>query len=252
MRDTYGDFTPSGHAVIYARFSPRPDEETSQSADLQIQQCTAYCEQNDYLIRAAFSDKAISGTERNRPGLWSAIDALQKGDRLVVCNMDRVARSVGLAEYIWKESRLAGAIMVAVTGPQPENPLDISAKLIRQVFAAFAEYERDRIAERTSERQRQHQQNGRLMSRHAPYGFRIDPVTAADKDADTLILPEEHEQKILSEMVQLQQDGKGAKAIATTMESRGELFRNNPRWHPNTVRRILEREKRYAKERGPQ
>lgn len=95
-----------------------------------------------------YSD-AFTGTKADRPQLNELLSRIQDGDTLVVCKLDRLARSViqGI-ELI--EGLLSKGISVVVLnmGKMDDTP---TGRLIRQVMLAFAQFERDLIVTRTQE-----------------------------------------------------------------------------------------------------
>ena len=52
-------------AVIYCRYSS--DSQTEQSIDGQLRVCTEYAKNNDILILDTYIDRAMTGTNDNRP-----------------------------------------------------------------------------------------------------------------------------------------------------------------------------------------
>lgn len=91
----------------------------------------------------------FTGTKKERPELSKLLKELKKGDILIVTKLDRVARStIQGAELI--QSLLDKGIKINILniGLMDNTP---SSKLIRNVFFAFAEFERDMIVERTQE-----------------------------------------------------------------------------------------------------
>ena len=54
-------------AVIYARYSS--DNQTEQSIEGQVRVCKEYAERNDLLIVNEYIDRAMTGTNDNRPAL---------------------------------------------------------------------------------------------------------------------------------------------------------------------------------------
>lgn len=54
-------------AVIYARYSS--DNQTEQSIEGQVRVCKEYAERNDLLIVKEYIDRAMTGTNDNRPAL---------------------------------------------------------------------------------------------------------------------------------------------------------------------------------------
>lgn len=111
--------------------------------------------QRDALIAAGvdtqniYSDKA-SGRKDDRPGLEACLKALREGDTLLVWKLDRLGRSLhhlvetvrGLAE------RKVGFRVLTGQGANIDTTT-ATGKLVFGIFAAFAEFERDLISERT-------------------------------------------------------------------------------------------------------
>ena len=219
-------------AVIYTRFSPRRNADESESIETQLDLRRAYCRRKGYLIAGEFEDRALSGADEDRPGLWSAIDALRSGVILVAYKLDRLARDVYLSELIQRETAKRGAIIETVeggvNGDSPEN------RMVRQVLQAFAEYERKVIAIRTRVAMLRHQATGRRMSAKLPYGWTEDPDDPARmvRDAD--------EQAIIRRIVQLDAEGLGLREIARELDDDGTLCRGG-QWHHSTIKTILDR-----------
>lgn len=95
-----------------------------------------------------YSD-TFTGTKAHRPELDCLLDKLQAGDKLIITKLDRIARSASQGTEL-VQSLLDREITVHVLnmGLLDNTP---TGKLIRNIMLAFAEFERDMIAERTRE-----------------------------------------------------------------------------------------------------
>lgn len=103
----------------------------------------------------------FTGTKRHRPELDKLMGMLQPGDTLLVTRLDRIARSVVQgAEIITELLDRNVAVHVLNIGMMDNSS---TGKLMRNIFFAFAEFERDMIVERTSE--------GKAIARQHP-GYR--------------------------------------------------------------------------------
>jgi DNA invertase Pin-like site-specific DNA recombinase len=95
-----------------------------------------------------FSDK-ISGSLRKRPELNRLLDQLRDGDVIVVTKYDRLARSLrdllDIVEVI--KGRGAGFRSLA----EDIDTTTPAGRLVFHVFASIAQFERERISERTKE-----------------------------------------------------------------------------------------------------
>jgi DNA invertase Pin-like site-specific DNA recombinase len=219
-------------AVIDSRFSPRRHAEDCDSIETQLDLCRAYCRRKGYAVASEHEDRALSGSEEDRPGLWAALEALKRGDILVAYKLDRLARDVYLAELIQREATRRGATIEAASGggngDTPEQ------RMIRQVLQAFAEYERKVIAARTRAAMLRHQAAGRRMSAQPPYGWTVDAAEQARlvKDAD--------EQAVIRRIVRLHGEGHGLREIARDLDAAGIPCRAGA-WYHATIKNILAR-----------
>ena len=92
---------------------------------------------------------AFTGTKTDRPEFDKLMNKLQSGDTLIVTKLDRFARSMSQGSELVSELIDKGIkVYILNIGIMDNTP---SSKLIRNVFFAFAEFERDMIVERTQE-----------------------------------------------------------------------------------------------------
>ena len=80
-------------AVIYARYSC--DNQTEQSIEGQLRVCRDYAEKNDILVIDTYIDRAMTGTNDNRPEFRRMIDDSKKKkfDCVLVYKLDRFSRN---------------------------------------------------------------------------------------------------------------------------------------------------------------
>jgi len=93
-----------------------------------------------------YSD-AFTGTKSDRPSLTVLLRKIGEGDRLVVCKLDRLARSARQgAELVDDLLRRGVSLHILNMGVLDDTP---TGRLIRQILFAFAEFERQLIVDRT-------------------------------------------------------------------------------------------------------
>lgn len=109
-----------------------------------------------------FSDK-VSGSLRHRPELDKLLDQLRSGDIVVVTKYDRLARSLkDLLEIVdVVASKGAGFRSLA----EDIDTTTSAGRLVFHVFASIAQFERERIAERTREGLEAARRRGRVGGR---------------------------------------------------------------------------------------
>lgn len=220
-------------AVLYTRFSPRPNAAESESCEKQEEACRAYCERKGYKVDRVIADREKSGDDAARAGLWTAIEALKPGGVLVVRWRNRLAREVYLSEVIRRAVEKRGArIEAAEESNNGSSPDDV---FIQHILAAFAERERKVIAMRTKCAMLKHQRSGRIMSRRIPYGYRADP------ERPGWMIEDEAEQGVIAIMRQLASEGKCYNAIGVELDRRGLMPREATQWSRVVVKRVLGR-----------
>jgi len=220
-------------AVIYTRFSPRPNAAESESCEKQEEACRAYCGRKGYDVDRVIADKEQSGDDAARAGLWEAIEALKPGGVLVVRWRNRLAREVYLSEVIRRAVEKRGArIEAAEESNNGNSPDDV---FIQHILAAFAERERKVIGMRTKQAMLKHQRAGRIMSRRIPYGYKANPDKAG------WMIEDEAEQGVVAIMRELASRGWCYNAIAVELDRRGLMPREATQWSRVVVKRILGR-----------
>lgn len=126
----------------YARVSTKGQAKDGNS--LEAQEKALRGEGATVIYREAFT-----GTTKDRPELNKLLEAVQIGDTVIVTKLDRMARSTKEGLAIVDELLAKGAnINIMNMGKFDNSP---SGKLMRTVFFAFAEFERDMIVTRTAE-----------------------------------------------------------------------------------------------------
>lgn len=119
-----------------------------------------------------FADK-ISGSVRNRPELDRLLDQLRDGDVIVVAKYDRLARSLSDLLEIVETIKARGAGFRSLA--EDIDTTTSAGRLIFHVFASIAQFERERISERTREGLDAAKRRGRV-------GGRPPALSAAQRD----------------------------------------------------------------------
>lgn len=93
--------------------------------------------------------ESFTGTKKSRPKLDKLMEMVRAGDMVIMTRLDRMARSTRDGLEIIDEFLSKGVeISILNMGKFDNSP---SGKLMRTIFLAFAEFERDMIVARTSE-----------------------------------------------------------------------------------------------------
>ena len=93
--------------------------------------------------------EAFTGTKMDRPKFTEVIDSLESGDTLLVCKLDRFARTAGEGSQLVKELMARGVKVHILNMGLIEDTS--TGRLILNILLSFAEFERDMIVERLNE-----------------------------------------------------------------------------------------------------
>jgi len=219
-------------AIIYCRFSPRPNSEDCTSNDRQEERCRDYCKRKEYNVIDVFSDYAKSGKTKNRPALKLALDYLADGMILVVDTHDRLARDMLVSLMIHAEVEGKGARVESADG----NPTRVTpeGRLVTNVLAAFAQYQRETFAIRTKKGLARKKAEGIYLGT-VPIGYKRNPKTKT--------LEEDYqEQTAIRTAIELSKQGVKSEKIAALLSEHIGPCRGRP-WSGRTVRKLLNIEK---------
>lgn len=118
-----------------------------------------------------FADR-ISGSKRKRPELDKMLEQLRDGDVVTVTKYDRLARSLKDLLEIVEAIRERGAGFRSLA--EDIDTTTPAGRLVFHVFASIAQFERERISERTREGLASARKRGRI-------GGRPPALTSAQK-----------------------------------------------------------------------
>ena len=143
----------------YGRVSSKGQETNGNSLEDQKNKLVeAGCAEEDIVL------ETYTGTKMDRPKFTKLVNELESGDTLVVCKLDRFARTVREGLEVVEELMKRGVkVHILNMGLIEDTPM---GNLILTVMLAFAQFERDTIVERTQAgkalaREREDYQEGR-------------------------------------------------------------------------------------------
>jgi DNA invertase Pin-like site-specific DNA recombinase len=127
----------AGMATIgYARVSTMDQNANLQYAALKAAGC-----------RRVFTDHGVSGTRASRPELDRLLDHLREGDEVVVWKLDRLGRNTRNLLALIDDLEDRGVHFRSLT--EGITTTGAMGKAMLTVMSAFAQLERDQLAERT-------------------------------------------------------------------------------------------------------
>jgi site-specific DNA recombinase len=221
-------------AVGYIRVSTEGQVTDGVSLDTQRAKIEAWCLANDFELSGLFVDAGLSGSRAdNRPELQNALSAVTtyKG-ALIVYSLSRLARStkdtIAMSERLSK----AGADLVSLS--EKIDTTSAAGRMVFQMLAVLAEFERNQISERTTAAMAHMRIQGRFLGQ-LPFGY--DLAT----DGENLV-PNNLELEAIRLMQSLRAEGHSLRTIAARLESTNILTKaGNSHWTHTAVQSILKR-----------
>ena len=164
---------PQTKAAIYCRVSTYEQGKGDfSSLDSQQAMLRHFCETKGYVISDVYSDTE-SGTTLEREHLQRLLQDAQAGkfNVLVATKLDRVSRSV--KDFLDLDEALNKFGVDIIITTQNIDTTTAQGKMQRTILMAFAQFERDMIAERTREKLYSQAKEGYWGGGHVPLGYDV-------------------------------------------------------------------------------
>lgn len=202
----------------YVRVST--SEQASSGAGLAAQRAAIVSEaqRGGWTLIDTIEDAGYSARDLKRPGIRLALDLLsaRQADALVVAKLDRLSRSMldfaGIMAQAQKQAWGMVALDVNV------DTTTASGEMMANVMAAFAQFERRLISQRTRDALAQRKAEGVRLGRAREIAPELEHRIRALK-ADRLTL----------------------RAIAAQLDAEGVATPSGRPWQPSTLHRVLSR-----------
>ena len=204
------------------------------SLDTQRRKIAAVAELAGLQLEQVFEEPGMSGGTAlaERPGGRELLAVLRPGVTVIVAKLDRAFRNaadaLAMAET-WK--RRGVDLIVADMGTDPVTQNGVS-RMFFGMLALVAEFERDRIKERSAEGRAAKRRAGGHIGGSTPFGFRKVGTGRAAR-----LEPDPAQQAALTTMRALAAEGLASRAIAAAVQERHGLTVSHV-----TVRAALARE----------
>ena len=158
-------------AALYVRVSTEMQVE-KESLSTQESRLRAYCAANGFQIRDVYRDKGVSAKDTDRPELQRLMEDCRRGkvQVVVVTALDRITRSLRDSIKLMDFFNDNSARFVSIT--QNIDSSTASGRLMRDMLAVFAKFERETIAERVASNMHQRAMLGKWNGGIVPYGYR--------------------------------------------------------------------------------
>lgn len=232
--------------IVYCRVSSRKQEEEGTSLDTQEERARVWCEARGYSIVAVYHEQHTGAELWERPLLSEAREMMRDGaaDVLLAYAVDRLSRKQTHLAIVIEEVESASGRVLFVTEDFEQSAI---GTFLRNAIAFAAEFEREKIAERTARGMMARMQSGKLKPGPRPlYGYRWRPVPdgtppdLAKKIARAALEPDPDTAPNVERMFTLCSEGVTLRRIAEHLNADSIPSPMGTRiWSFTTVRRIL-------------
>jgi len=223
-------------AIGYVRVSTQGQAEDGVSLDAQEAKVRSWADLNGAEV-VIFRDEGISGKRSdNRPGLVAALDAVGRGDALIVYSLSRLSRST--KDTLTIADALAKKEADLVSLSEKIDTTTAAGKMVFRMLAVLSEFERDQISDRTRFALAHKKANGEKTGGDVPFGYRVRKGK---------LYRHAEEQKAITMIRDLRKEGLSLRDICCHLTAAGIARKNRSvSWHPQSVLRIIEREQKAA------
>lgn len=232
-------------ALAYVRVSTTEQAREGVSLDAQEERIRAYCQMSGLSLVTIIREEGISAAKplAGRPGgqqITSAVTAKRVG-HVVALKLDRLFRDAADALNQTRAWDRAGiALHLVDMGGQTLNTATAMGRMFLTMTAAFAELERNLIAERT-QAALLYKKSKLLVYGAIPYGY------SRYGDALKVI---EMEFGIVRQVQKWSARGWSLRKIADALNRKKVRTKHDRRWHASTVRSIIRNSLHRASCRG--
>jgi DNA invertase Pin-like site-specific DNA recombinase len=204
------------NVAAYVRVSTDEQTRSGLGLDAQRERILEEAERRGWTV-TWFIDEGYSGADLDRPVLQEALQGLLDGsyDTLVAAKLDRLSRFVvQLGGLLERAEREGWALVLLDFDVDTTKP---TGRLVAHVLAAVAEFERQRIRERTKEGLAQAKARGQRLGR-----------------------PRQLPDDVVDRIVSKRREGRTIRAIAAGLnDDHVPTAQGGVRWWPSTVAAVL-------------
>jgi len=219
-------------AIGYIRVSTEKQANEGVSLEAQEAKIVTWCKANGYELVQVYVDAGISGKRMDtRKELLAALASLKKGMALVSYSLSRLARSTKDALAIGEAVAKKKADMVSLT--EQIDTTTAAGKMMFQMLSVLAEFERNLVAERTTNALQHKKRSGQKYTNQTPYGFEA---------IEGRLVEVKQEAEVVAEIQAARSSGSTLQSIADSLNTRGIPTKTGKQWAPATIHLLLKRQ----------
>ncbi len=220
-------------AVIYARYSS--DNQSEQSIEGQLRVCNEYAKTHDITVVKTYIDRAMTGTNDNRPDFQKMIkDSNRKEWELVlVYKLDRFSRNKYEMAVHKKTLKDNGVKVISATEYIPDSP---EAIILESMLEGYAEYYSAELSQKVKRGMKETRLKGNFTGGTIIYGYKVE---------NHKVTVDEEKAKVVRYIYEQYAMGVYVKDIISALTEKG-IFNKGKPFARNTIYNILKNEKYFG------
>lgn len=220
------------NVAIYVRVSTDVQAEKGYSIPTQIEACRKKALELGAETIKEYIDNGYSGAYLERPALEELRQALCDClfQAVVIYDPDRLSRKLSHQLLLTDEVERSGARLVFVSMDFQQTP---EGQLFYQIRGAFADFEREKIKERTMRGKRGKMRQGKILGNYKAYGYKLNKQTSQLEIEPTTA---DIVKRIFNEYISTTH---GAQSICDRLNAEGIPSPNGLQWHTSAIYFIL-------------
>ncbi|WCM61377.1 recombinase family protein [Paenibacillus polymyxa] len=217
--------------AIYTRVSTEEQAREGYSLKSQEELLVQYAKDRGYTVYAVYSDEGYSGKNYNRPDIQRLLRHLSEGkfQAILVKSVDRLSRKVSDIGKLLDDILKPRGCSLLVSDNELDSSTTIGTVFIN-MLGNFAQYERSMIIDRVKAG----------MKKRAEMGFWNGGIILGYDILNKRLVVNINEANIVREIFNLRTEGKGYKAIATILNSKGFRTKKQGLFSITAIKTILE------------
>jgi len=191
-------------AIGYIRVSTEDQAREGISLENQEAKIRAYASINDFELVEVIRDGGASGKDLERKGVAKLLDLVERGKvgAVIVLKLDRLSRRTLDTLSLIENFELKGIAFHSIS--ERVDTKSAPGKFFLTIISAFAQMERDLIAERTRDALKHKKQKGEWTGR-VPFGFRME---------NNRLVEDPQQIRVIQKAKRLRRSGKSLREIA--------------------------------------
>ena len=217
-------------AVIYARYSS--DNQTEQSIEGQLRVCNEYAKAHDIVIVRTYIDRAMTGTNDNRPDFQRMLkdSDRREWDYVLVYKLDRFSRNKYETAIHKKKLKDNGVKVVSAMENIPDTPEGI---ILESLLEGMNQYYSAELSQKVRRGMKETRMKGNFTGGYSIYGFKV---------VDHKVVIDEEKAEVVRYIFNQYVQGVFVKDIIAALTAKG-IYNRGKKFATNTVYHILRNEK---------